>query len=990
MPVGFLSAAQRERYGRYPDTLSGDELARHFHLDDDDREWIATKRRDSNRLGYALQLTTVRFLGTFLEDPSTVPGVVLHTLSAQLGIADVNCVLGYRENEQRWRHTTEIRARYSYREFVDRGVRFRLGRWLCSLCWTGTDRPGALFDRATGWLVGHKVLLPGVTVLERFVAEVRSRMESRLWWLLARGVTDAQRQRLDDLLKPVEGCGQSWLDRLRKGPVRVSTSSLVQALRRIETVRGLGITVPGPHVPPSRLAALARFASTVKVSAVARLPDARRVATLVAFVHCLEASAQDDALDILDQVLRELFTKAEKEGRKTRLRTIKDLDQAASTLAEACRMLLDPSLQDGELRERVYAVIGRDALSHALSDVDGLVRPPDDVFYIELEAKKGTVTRFLPTLLRVIQFDANPAARPLVQALRWLQQKPDHTPPTTIVGKAWQRHVMLRDGRVDITAYAFCALAKLRVAIRRRDVFVSPSWRYADPRAGLLSGVEWEAARPIVCRSLGLTVQPEATLSALTRELDETYRRVAARLPENDAVRFETVGDKTELVLSPLEALAEPPSLIALRAEIKARMPRVDLPEILLEIAARTGCMKAFTHLTERTARAAELTTSLCAVLLAEACNTGPEPFVRQDTPALKRTRLLWVDQNYVRDETLVACNAALVAAQNRIALARAWGGGDVASADGMRFVVPVRTVHAGPNPKYFNRGRGVTWYNLLSDQGTGLNAITVPGTLRDSLVLLAVVLEQQTDLQPTQIMTDTGAYSDVVFGLFRLLGYRFSPRLADIGGTRFWRIDPQADYGTLNALARQRVNLDRVTPHWDDVLRLIGSLKFGLVPAMGIMRTLQVDERPTRLAQAIAEIGRIDKTIHTLNFIDDEARRRSTLLQLNLGEGRHSLARDVFHGKRGELFQRYREGQEDQLSALGLVVNMIVLWNTLYMDAVLNQLRSEGSPVRPEDEARLSPFGHEHINMLGRYSFSVPEAVTRGELRPVGRGNDD
>ena len=113
-----------------------------------------------------------------------------------------------------------------------------------------------------------------------------------------------------------------------------------------------------------------------------------------------------------------------------------------------------------------------------------------------------------------------------------------------------------------------------------------------------------------------------------------------------------------------------------------------------------------------------------------------------------------------------------------------------MASADGLRFVVPVRTVHAGPNPKYFGIGRGVTYYNLVSDQFTGLHGITVPGTLRDSLVLLAVALEQQTELQPTQIMTDTGAYSDVVFGLFRLLGYRFSPRLADIGGTRFWRID--------------------------------------------------------------------------------------------------------------------------------------------------------------------------------------------------------
>jgi len=136
-------------------------------------------------------------------------------------------------------------------------------------------------------------------------------------------------------------------------------------------------------------------------------------------------------------------------------------------------------------------------------------------------------------------------------------------------------------------------------------------------------------------------------------------------------------------------------------------------------------------------------------------------------------------------------------------------------------------------------------------------------------------------------------------------------------------------------------------------------------------------------------EFGRIEKTLHTLTYIDDEAKRRGTLTQLNRGEGRHSVARAIFHGKRGELRQRYQEGQEDQLGALGLVLNMVVLWNTIYMEAALNQLRQEGFPVRDEDVARLSPLTHDHINMLGRYSFAVPEAVARGELRPL-RNPDD
>nr|WP_254225683.1 DUF4158 domain-containing protein [Burkholderia glumae] len=86
---------------------------------------------------------------------------MLHTLSSQLGIADPSdCVIDYRTTRQRWQHTSEIRTRYGYREFTGTGVQFRLGRWLCALCWTGTDRPSALFDYANGWLVGHRCCYP--------------------------------------------------------------------------------------------------------------------------------------------------------------------------------------------------------------------------------------------------------------------------------------------------------------------------------------------------------------------------------------------------------------------------------------------------------------------------------------------------------------------------------------------------------------------------------------------------------------------------------------------------------------------------------------------------------------------------------------------------------------------------------------------------------------------------------------------------------------
>jgi Transposase and inactivated derivatives, TnpA family len=200
--------------------------------------------------------------------------------------------------------------------------------------------------------------------------------------------------------------------------------------------------------------------------------------------------------------------------------------------------------------------------------------------------------------------------------------------------------------------------------------------------------------------------------------------------------------------------------------------------------------------------------------------------------------------------------------------LAKKWGGGEVASADGMRFVSAVRTVNAGPNKKYFGSSRGITWYNFISDQFSGFHGIVIPGTLRDSMFVLEGLLEQQTGLNPTEIMTDTTGTSDIVFGLFWLLGYQFSPRLADAGEAVFWRIDKEADYGALDDLARGTVKPEKIYQHWDDMMRIAGSLKLGTIQASELIRSLLRSDRPSSLAQAIIEAGRINKIIYLLNYI--------------------------------------------------------------------------------------------------------------------------
>ncbi|SNS04349.1 Tn3 family transposase [Hymenobacter mucosus] len=992
MPVEFLSDEQAARYGRYQTDPSPEQLARFFYLSPQDLQFLADYRRSYTQLGCAVQLCTLRFLGTFLPIPTQVPAVVVATLAQQLQVGTDAWPARYTRPNTLSDHQARIVAYLGFAAYGGRQV-FRLTRWLYAQVLTSTVRPSVLFDLATAHLVAQRVVLPGVTVLARLIARVRERTGRHLYHQLRNRLNPVQQEALESLLLVPPGQRLTRLEALRTAPTRVSGPALVAALGRLEHVRVLGVGSISLHdLPEARVVRLARHAQVAWGQTLARMGEERRLATLLAFAQALERTATDDVLDLFDGLLTALALRGETKRRRQRLRSLKDLDQAALVLEQAVRLLLDESVPEAQIRAQVLSRIGEASLREAAETVQALASPADAPRFQALSGSYATVRRFLPALLNGIALEGSPSAKPLLDAWYFLRAQEAGgrcrpkwgTAPRTFVPKSWARQVFASRDEVNPAAYTLCVLDRLHQALRRREVFVTTSDRYGDPRAEMLRGEDWDAARESVARALGRSLDPALELVRLQAQLRSAYAEVRETLPHNTALHVLQHDGMPYVRVSPLPAQEEPASLQQLRTQLTQQLPHVELAALLLEVNAFTGFADAFTHVADGQSKAADLPLSICAVLLAQACNIGLKAVARAEVPALTLPRLSWVQQNYMRVETLTAANARLVDGQAQLPLAQAWGGGEVASADGMRFVVPVRTLHAGWNRKYYGSQRGVTYYNFTGDQFTGFHGIVIPGTLRDSLFILAGLLEQQTSLDPREIMADTHGYSEVVFGLFALLGYRFSPRLADLSDQRFWRLSKEDDYGPLNELSRHVVNARLISDHWEDMLRLAGSLKLGRVKATAVMRTLQRAGSLSGLGRAVAELGRVEKTRYLLAYVHDEAYRRRILVQLNRGEGRHALARAVFHGKKGELRQRYREGMEDQLGALGLVVNALVLWNTRYLQQALERWQETEEHVNPEDVARLSPLLHEHVNMLGRYDFTLPESVAAGQLRPL------
>ena len=331
-------------YGRFG-ALSRVELERFFYLDDEDRRLIAARRRDYNRLGFALQVVTVRQLGMFLADPLDVPAELIDYLAEQLGIEESSCVKQYTEREKtKLEHAWEIQREYGLTLFAD--VESELAAWVADQAWMTGDGPKAMFAGAVEWLRTRQALLPGPRTLERLVTDGRQAGDQRLWGQLTQQLAAWTSSALLSLLDvPEDGKRRvSELERLRKGVFRPSSKGMVAALDRLADLIALGgQDLDVSMVPQRRVIGLATYGLSSKAPLLRRLdPREYRLAVMVATVKVLTGRATDGVLELFDLLMvADLMSKAERESRDEKLRRYPRVSRYAGKLASAVKVLLE-------------------------------------------------------------------------------------------------------------------------------------------------------------------------------------------------------------------------------------------------------------------------------------------------------------------------------------------------------------------------------------------------------------------------------------------------------------------------------------------------------------------------------------------------------------------------------------------------------------------------------------------------------------------------
>ncbi len=277
-----------------------------------------------------------------------------------------------------------------------------------------------------------------------------------------------------------------------------------------------------------------------------------------------------------------------------------------------------------------------------------------------------------------------------------------------------------------------------------------------------------------------------------------------------------------------------------------------------------------------------------------------------------------------------------------------------------------------------------VIFYTHISDQYAPFHVKVINATIRDATHVLDGLLYHESDLQIQEHYTDTSGYTEHVFAMCHLLGFRFAPRMRDLPDKKLYTFEPSSPDSVLAPLLGDKINVKLIQESWDEILRLASSIRTGTVTASLMLRKLASYPRQNRLALALRELGRIERTLFTLEWLQSPELRRRATAGLNKGEAKHTLKRAVFFNRLGEIRDRSYEDQFYRASGLNLVIAAIVLWNTVYLEKAVDYLKQEGMDIPEEYLQHLSPLGWEHINLTGDYVWNLKQATSFDQLRPL------
>jgi TnpA family transposase len=994
----ILTPAEQQAFDASP-VLNAAQRTQYFAVSPALSELIASLRTPTNQVGFLLQLGYFRAAHRFFSRPYHPhdAAYIAHRLEVS---PDAVNLASYDEATAR-RHRRLILEHLGYRPF-DEHAQQRVTAHLRPLI-RSLVRPKVLFQEAVAFLPAHKVEIPSSGTLTQLILETVRQHKQGLVERVRMTLPSESQRDMDALFeKDPAGSEDLQIQRARLTLLKrfshsTKPSKVKENLADLQTIRALyqplHTIIRSLDLTPDGLRYFAHAVIKSEVFQVERRADPERHLHLLCFIAHQYFHLHDLLMDVLLMVVQSTRSTCQREHQNQYFDTRAQREQnVLSLIGDVERIVCRPLARIEEIafqerlpnNEKVRLIqdvlhqrgTERQTLQGQITGFQEDLRREsgDRGYYAVLEHKSIPLQNKVAGILQQVRFQGHDA--PLLEAVRHYQEKVGEigaSAPARFLGNEEQGLLTGEKGKFRVSLYKALLFLQVADAMKSGTLHVEESYRYRSLDDYLIPRDEWqrhrqeylEQAELASVADCGALLQDRATL------LDQQYATTNRHILEGNNAHITFHKDGGFHVRTPKEEETETESLRGFFPEDRY----ISLLEVLATVNRHSQFLDAFQHWQVKYAKQRPPPRVFLAGILGYGCQIGPGKVARISHQIsgseLERT-INW----YFSRDNVAEANDRILSLTDRLRLPQLYRRQEDqlhTSSDGQKIEVGVDSLHAHYSFKYFGQSKGVSAYTFLDERHFFYHSTVISSAEKEAAYVIDGVLHN--DVVKSDIhSTDTGGYTEILFGVMHLLGFAFAPRIKNFAHQQRYSFRRRKEYERqgYRILPDGYIHTDLIATQWDEILRFVATIKLKVTTASQLFKRLNSYSRQHPLYIALKEFGKIEKSLFLLKWIDLVELRQAVEKQLNKGESGNRFA-DAICFSRSQEYQ-YAEKTEQEMAdgCNRLIRNAIVCWNYLYLSQVLAE-----EPEEKRREALLMALKQgsivlwHHLNLHGEYDFS-------------------
>lgn len=876
---------------------------------------------------------------------------------------------------------------------------------------TQLPTPKALFYALVELAVGYRYEVPSYTFLSKIITDAMNHRRNDIFGRLKSYSAHTALQPLELLIQTDETLpGRYVLSRFKKFSHSLKPSKIKEEVRTFETVQNIHTSISDIirdiRLEENTARHYAQWVEKSDMHQILRKAKHKWQFDLICFVVHQTRIRSDQLCDILVQSVQSAKISALREHQNVYFLQRQSRSKASAEIADLVKNSLIPKLHsiqktiasniDTEekirlIGEQVEAMIADEEEKKPYLDAHEELEDHTG-YHTILEIRSRKLQNRVSDIIKALEFDEKESDKSLMKAIMHFKTTGANITtklPMEFLGEEEKNSLLQSstDEPFRISLYKMFLFIAIADGIKSGSLNLKHSYRYRAFNDYLINMEEYHRFKADYLKQHQMESlhTHENILKDLKGELDGIYRSVNSNIVKGINSFFHARGDGSYMVHTPKLEKKDENEGIGIYLPKEKFIPLID---VLRQIDRLSIYSAKFLHHTRTLHHRSPKSNALYASIIGYGCNISI-PKMAKISKGISAHDIDHIRTWYLSPDMLQEANDAVLAFTESLdmpMLFRSNPHKNHTASDGQKFNLSVDSLNSGHSFKYFGLGRGSTRYTFSDESGRLFYTTVINASEREAAYVIDGLMHQEV-IQSDIHSTDTFGYSEIIFALTHLLGFMFAPRIKNFKDQQLYAFEPKKLYrdNGYTLLPVKQINSQIIEEQWEQMLRLVLTIKERRVSASQLLKRLTSYSRKHKLYQALREFGRIIKTRFLLTYIDDVSLRQQIEKQLNKVENANKFSRAVFFGNSGEYFYATKEEQDIASNALRLIQNSIICWNYLYFSNLLAKEKDPEQQSKIVNALKNGSIVHwQHINFYGEYDFTEKQIEDEFDMEAI------